>query len=267
MAERPGLSVVLITRNEAANIRRCLDAVRWAEEIVVVDQHSADGTAEICREYGARVLSREMRHGFGEQKNFAIAQARRPWILSLDADEVVTPALRGAIEQATAAPGDRVGFRMPRLTSYLGRFIHHCGWYPLPVLRLFKRGHGRFTDALVHEEVVVDGPVGMLEGDLLHYSYESLSVHVRKLLLYTAYDARMLERKGVRLTPLAALWYLAVKPPVVFARKYVAQGGWREGWHGVVISAMAALVTLVNYVRLAELSGWLPPASSREGGG
>jgi glycosyltransferase involved in cell wall biosynthesis len=257
VADRPPISVVLITRNEASRIRRCLDSVRWAEEIVVVDQHSADDTAAICRAYGARVIERPMSAGFGEQKNFAIAQASHPWILSLDADEEVTPALRQAIEAAVAEPGPALGFRMPRLTSYLGRFIRHCGWYPSPVLRLFRRGHGRFTDALVHEEVVVDGPVGDLGEDLRHYSYDSLSDHVRKLLVYTAYDARMLRRRGARLGPLRLLWWLALKPPAVFVRKYVLQRGYREGWHGFVLSAMAALVVLVNAVRLAELTGRL----------
>jgi glycosyltransferase involved in cell wall biosynthesis len=257
VADRPPISVVLITRNEAGRIRRCLASVRWADEIVVIDQHSSDDTAEICREFGARVVEREMAAGFGEQKNFAIAQATCPWVLSLDADEEVTPPLRAAIEAAVTAPGPYVGFRMPRLTSYLGRFIRHCGWYPSPVLRLFRRDRGRFTDALVHEEVVVDGPVGDLSEDLLHYSYDSLGDHTRKLLLYTAYDAQMLRRRGVRLGPLAALWWLVAKPLAVFVRKFVVQGGYREGWHGLVLSAMAALVVFVNAVRLAELTGRL----------
>ena len=116
MAERPEISVVLITRNEAARIRACLDSVRWAEEIVVVDQHSADGTAAICRAYGARVIERDMAAGFGEQKSFAVAQARCPWVLSLDADEEVTPALRRAIEAAVACWTRRRGGR-PWLTA------------------------------------------------------------------------------------------------------------------------------------------------------
>jgi glycosyltransferase involved in cell wall biosynthesis len=264
VAERPTIAVVLITRNEARRIRRCLESVRWADEIVVVDQHSDDGTATICRELGARVVTREMTAGFGEQKNFALAQARAEWILSLDADEEVTAALREAIEMAVATPGDRVGFRMPRLTSYLGRFIRHCGWYPSPVLRLVRRGHGRFTDALVHEELVVGGPVGDLPADLLHHSYDALVEHVRKLVLYTGYDARMLERRGARLGPLSAFWWLALKPPAVFVRKYVVQRGFLEGWHGFVLSAMAALAVLVNAVRLAELTGRLGRGSTSD---
>src|SRR5207245_427872 len=165
-----GGALVRGARNEAARIRRCLESVRWADEIVVVDQHSADGTPAICREYGARVVTRDMLAGFGDQKNFALAQATQPWILSLDADEEVTPALRREIETAVASPGEHAGFRMPRLTSYLGRFIRHCGWYPSPVLRLARPGPPRFTEALVHEEPLVNGPVGDLGVDLLRRS-------------------------------------------------------------------------------------------------
>jgi glycosyltransferase involved in cell wall biosynthesis len=257
VTERPTIAVVLITRNEARRIRGCLERVFWADEIVVVDQHSGDNTAAICRELGAWVVARDMVDGFGEQKNFAIAQARSEWILSLDADEEVTPALRAAIETAVAAPGACVGFRMPRLTSYLGRFIRHCGWYPSPVTRLFRRGHGRFTDALVHEELVLDGSVGDLDADLLHHSYDSLADHVRKLVFYTALEARMLHRHGARIGPLSAAWWLVLKPLAVFLRKYVVQRGFLEGWRGFVLSAMAALVVLVDVVRLAELTGRL----------
>jgi glycosyltransferase involved in cell wall biosynthesis len=253
VAERPEISVVLVTRNEAARIRRCLDSVRWADEIVVVDRHSRDATAAICREYGARVIEGDVAAGLGEQKAFALGQATRPWILSLDADEEVTPALRRAIEAAVAAPGACEGFRMPRLTSYLGRFIRHCGWYPSPVLRLVRRGLARFTGAEVQAEIVVDGPVGDLREDLLHHGHDSLADHVRNLLVDTAYDARMLRRRGVR----RGRWRAALEPPVIFVRTYVLQHGYRDGWHGFVLSAMAALAAFVTGVRLAELTGFL----------
>jgi glycosyltransferase involved in cell wall biosynthesis len=252
MAERAGLSVVLITRNEAARIARCLQSVAWADEIVVIDQHSTDGTPDLCRAAGARVIARDMAAGFGEQKNFALAQARQPWVLSLDADETVSPALRAEIEAVMADPGPCVAFRMPRLTSYLGRAIRHCGWYPSPVVRLVRRGRARFNDALVHEELVVDGPIGDLRHDLLHDSYDSLSTHARKLLLYTRLDAEMLARRGVRVTGRNAVWHLALKPAIVFARKYVAQRGFLEGWRGLVLSALAAFAVFINGVRLWE---------------
>ena len=257
MPERPALSVIVITRNEAARIRRCLDALRWAEELIVVDDASTDATAEICRTYGARVVVRPMREGFGEQKAFALAQARQPWVLSIDADEVVTPALRSEIEAALAVPSSCLGYRMPRLTSYLGRPIRHCGWYPLPVLRLFRRDRARFTDALVHEEVLVDGPVGDLRADLLHASYDSLAVHAVKTRLYSGYEARMLERRSVRAGGLRSWWLLVLRPAWIFVRKYVGQRGWREGWHGLVLCTLAAFGVFVANVRLAERTGWL----------
>jgi glycosyltransferase involved in cell wall biosynthesis len=267
--ESSGLSVVLITRNEAGRIRRCLDSVRWADELIVVDQHSTDATGEICREYGATLVLREMRAGFGEQKNFAINRASCPWILCLDADEEVAPALRGAIQDAIANPKGCVGFRIPRLTCYLGRFIRRCGWYPSPVLRLFRRGRGRFTMSLVHEELRVDGPVGMLVQDLLHDSYGTLSDHIQKLDLYTAYDARMLASRGIRIQSIRGLWYLLGKPALVFLRKYLWQGGILEGRHGLVLSAMGAFVVFVNYVKLWELTdvqGYLQPGGEEPGG-
>lgn len=153
VADQPEVSVVLITRNESKRMRQCMDSIRWADELIVVDQNSTDGTPDICREYGAKIFFREMELGFGDQKNFAIAQASMPWILSLDADEVVTTNLRLAIQTAIAEPGEYVGFRIPRLTWYLGRSIRHCGWYPGPLVRLFRRGDGRFTDDLVHEKL------------------------------------------------------------------------------------------------------------------
>ena len=257
MPERPALSVIVITRNEAARIRRCLDGVRGAEELVVVDDARADATAEICRASGARVIVRPMPDGFGEQKAFALAQARQPWVLSVDADEVVTPALRQEIEAALADPGDHVGFRIPRLTDYLGRPIRHCGWYPRPVLRLFRRDRARFSDALVHEEVLVDGPEGDLRTDLLHWSYDSLAVHAAKTRLYSGLEARILERGGVRPGGLATWWLLVVRPAWIFVRKYLLQRGWREGWHGVVLSVLTSFGVFVANVRLAERTGWL----------
>ncbi len=247
------VSVVMIVRNEAGRIRASLESVRWADELVVVDGDSRDGTPEICREYGARVFTREMAAGFGEQKNFAVAQATRPWVLSLDADEVVTEPLRREIEAVVRSTDACDGYRVPRLTWFLGRPIRHCGWYPAPVLRLFRRGHGRFNDALVHEEVVVDGPVGDLGADLLHHSYDSIADHLKKLDLYTGLDARMLARRGVRLTARASPWLFVVKPFLAFVRRYVSQRGFLEGRHGLVLCASAAFVVFVNAVKLWEL--------------
>jgi glycosyltransferase involved in cell wall biosynthesis len=228
--------------------------VRWADELIVVDQCSTDATQEICRAFGARVMTRDMTEGFGEQKNYAINQATQPWILSLDADEVVTEELRIEIERVLRTADPLVGYRMPRLTNYLGRFIRHCGWYPRPVLRLFRRGQGRFTDARVHEELLVDGPVGNLHGDLLHFSYDTSADHIRKLLLYSGLDAHMVLDRGMRFRPLTWFWYLACQPVLIMVRKYLLQGGIREGREGLILSIMAGIVSFVTYAKAWSLT-------------
>jgi glycosyltransferase involved in cell wall biosynthesis len=253
MKEQCRISVIIITRNEARRIRACLESLGWADEIIVVDQNSTDGTDEICRNFGARVISREMSRGFGDQKNFALAQASFPWVLSLDADEVVTPELRYSIIQALKTNAIFAGYRMPRLTNYLGQFIRRCGWYPASVLRLFRKDTGRFTDALVHEEVVVNGDVGLLTGDLLHFSYEKLSDHIRKMDLYTTYDAEMISRKGVQLNRKNMAYYFFLKPILVFLKKYFLQKGYMEGVNGFILAVMAGIVTFCSYVKLWEL--------------
>jgi glycosyltransferase involved in cell wall biosynthesis len=163
----PRLSAIIITKNEARNIGDCLDTLAFCDERIVVDGDSDDGTPEIARAKGARVAAAAWQ-GFGAQKNFALSLAGGDWVLSLDADERVSPALARAIESAIAQAGFD-GYDMPRRSSFLGREMRHSGWSPDYVLRLFRRGRARFTDDLVHERVVCDGPVGRLGEALLHY--------------------------------------------------------------------------------------------------
>src|SRR6202047_2326239 len=162
MPERqvPRLSAIIIAKNEARNIGACLDSIAFCDERIVVDGDSDDGTPEIARARGARV-ARAAWHGFGAQKNFALSLASGDWVLSIDADERVSPALAHAIEDAVGRRGGDAS-EMPRRSSFLGREMRHSGWSPDYVLRLFRRGRGRFTDDLVHERIVCDGHVGRL---------------------------------------------------------------------------------------------------------
>src|SRR5580700_4187329 len=153
----PQLSAIIITRNEAANIGECLDTLAFCDERIVVDCGSDDGTVEIARGKGARVEHHDW-NGFGPQKNFALSLAGGDWVLSLDADERVTPELAAAIAAAMGDAGTD-GFELPRISSFCGRPMRHSGWFPDYVLRLFRRGKGRFDDALVHERVICDGAV------------------------------------------------------------------------------------------------------------
>lgn len=238
---RTRLSVVVITLNEEANLRRCLDSVRFADEIVVVDSGSDDATCEVARTYTDKVLFHEMR-GFGAQRQYAIEQASGDWILALDADEWVSEPLRAALiallESGSAAYAYD-GYMTYRRNIYLGRPMRYCGWYR-PILRLFRRGKGRFNDKLVHEELLVQGPKGLLPGDMMHVSYRDLAHHVQKMQWYAYLDAQELVRKGRKVYGLQAPVHIALRPVWKFLEKYVGQQGFRDGLHGLVLSCMAA---------------------------
>jgi glycosyltransferase involved in cell wall biosynthesis len=162
------LSAVVITKNEEANIERCLRSVSWVDEIILVDSDSDDATVEIARNLGAKVFRPEW-HGFGPAKQFAVDQASGDWVLSIDADEEVSFMLKNEIIQLFENDPPCAGYMLPRKTQFLGRWILHSGWYPDYVLRLFKRSAGNFTPALVHEKVEINGPVGKMHNPLLHY--------------------------------------------------------------------------------------------------
>jgi glycosyltransferase involved in cell wall biosynthesis len=243
----PGLSVILITRNEAHNVRACLESVAWADEIIVVDSGRTDHTAAIAREFTPHVHVRDW-PGFGEQKNRALDYATKDWVLSLDADERITPELRIEIE-AAISEAKYDGMYLPRLSQFCGRFIRHCGWYPDYVLRLFRRGSGRFSGDLVHETVLLNGKAGKLSSPLLHYSYRNTDDVERKIEQYAAAAARQMYDRGRTATaldaPLRAGW--------AFARTYLLRLGFLDGAAGFGIARMNARTTWRKYARLREL--------------
>jgi glycosyltransferase involved in cell wall biosynthesis len=238
------VSVIIITRNEAANIRACLESVAWADEIVVVDSGSDDGTVDICREFTTHVHVHDW-PGFGAQKNRALGYATCDWVLSLDADERVTPELRSEMEAGIRE--DRVdGFEIPRLSSFCGRFMRHSGWYPDYVLRLFRRGSASFTDALVHEGVALNGRAGKLSRPLLHYSYGNFEGVLSKLNNYSTASAAMQYRRGKRggLAKAVAhgLWS--------FIRTYLLRGGFLDGREGFMLAVLNAEHSYYRYLKL-----------------
>jgi len=198
------LSVVIITKNEAANIGECIQSVAWADEIIVVDSGSTDGTVSIAREMGAQVYLHADWPGFEPQKNRALSYASRAWVFSIDADERVTPELRAELEQAMR-DGAADGYYCPRLSQFCGTFIHHCGWYPDYVLRLFRRGAGRFSDSLVHESVLLTGATTRLKSPLLHYSYLTTDDVERKVAHYSTAAAQQMFETGKRSSQAGAL--------------------------------------------------------------
>lgn len=244
----PSLSVIIITKNEAANILDCLRSVSWAGEIVVVDSGSTDDTVSICKEEGAQVYVHADWPGFGPQKNRALGYAGKDWVLSIDADERVTPELRDELIHAMNKGGAQ-GFYLPRLSQFCGKFIHHSGWYPDYVLRLFKRGAGRFSDSLVHESLLLTGRTAKLKSPLLHYSYLTADDVDRKVEHYSAAAAQQMFQSGKR----SNWWDAALRAVWAFVRTYILRLGVLDGIAGWNIARMNARVTYLKYRKLEAL--------------
>lgn len=256
--QRAPLSAILITRDEAANIGECLASLQFAGEIVVVDNASRDGTPEIARTHGARVVHAPDWPGFGAQKNRALAEATQPWVLSIDADERVSPALRDEILRVVAADGAGAdAWEMPRHSSFCGQYMDHSGWYPDRVLRLFRRGSARFSDDVVHERVLAQGRVGRLSNDLLHISYRDLETVLDKMNRYSTAGAQNMQRQGRNGSLAGAL----VRGWWAFFRSYVLRAGFLDGRLGLVLAISIAEGTYYRYLKL-----WLagrPPGPRR----
>lgn len=244
----PKLSVTIITRNEAANIAQAIQSVAWADDLVVVDCGSTDATVATAQGLGARVLHRDWR-GFAEQKNFAAEQAAHDWILSIDADERVTPALAGEIRALLASDPALPGYRIPRVSWYLGRWIRTTDWYPNLQLRLYDRRHGRWAARRVHESVTVNGRAGRLKHELEHRPYRDIAHHLETMNRYTTLAAEEMFEQGRR----SGLGPLLTQPPAAFARNYLLRRGFVQGSAGFVISTLNAYYVFLKFLKLWEL--------------
>jgi glycosyltransferase involved in cell wall biosynthesis len=243
------LSVSIICFNEEINLRRCLESVCWADEIVVVDSFSQDRTLDIAKEYTGRVFERPWT-GYRDQKNYALAQCNGEWILSLDADEEVPEALREEIREAIRQPNGEEGYRIPRRSYYFGRWINHSGFYPDRQLRLFKRGFGVWVGGRVHERVEVQGRVGHLTNDLFHYPYEgSISGMLRKVDAFSTLNAEDLYDRGKKYH----LAQLVFRPVTKFVEVYFLKLGFLDGLPGLIIAGMSSFTMFVRYSKLREL--------------
>jgi glycosyltransferase involved in cell wall biosynthesis len=239
------LSVIVITMNEEDVIRRCLESVRWADQIVVVDSGSRDRTREICRELGATVVERDW-PGPGAQRNRAIDLATGDWVLALDADEWVPPALSEEIARRIQEPGEAVAFRIPRSSSYCGRFMQHGGWWPDYVSRLFRRGKARYGGGIVHDHLLSDGPVGTLQSHLMHEAFVDLEEVLQKVNSYSTWGAQTLQGKGRR----AGLGKAVAHGLWTFLRTYLLRAGFLDGREGFMLAVSNAEGTYYKYVKL-----------------
>ena len=245
------LSVTIITRDEAAQIGNCLESVRWADEIIVVDTGSLDRTLEICAKYTTHVYSRPW-EGYAAAKNAAIALATGDWILSLDADERVSEGLRQEIAILQQQPMDMRanGYAVSRRNYLWGRWLRYGGLYPDYQLRLFKRGQGEFTPRRVHESVAIDGPVERLQCSLEHYSYQGISDVIQRLDRYTDLAAldSWAEGRPFRRTA------LAMRPLGRFLRNYILRQGFRDGIPGLIMAVSYAFSVFVREAKLWEMA-------------
>ena len=242
------VTATVITFNEAANIQAALESLSWADEIIVVDSESTDDTVAIARKFTDKVLARPW-PGYIAQKNFAAEQASHDWVFSLDADERVTPALADEIRQRLSTTSSVSGYRVPRVTFHLGRWMRSTDWYPDYQLRLYDRRRARWAGKYVHESVKADGEVEDLRGELQHYAYRDLSHHFQTMDRYTTLAARQMFEEGRR----AGIFDLVVHPPAAFLRNYVLRRGFTDGVPGLIVSAMNARYVGLKFAKLWEL--------------
>lgn len=248
MKDKIPLSVVIIAKNEEANIRECLESVKWADEIILVDDFSIDKTVEIAKGYTERIFQKKMDIE-GRHRNWAYAQARNSWILSLDADERVTPELKEELAGLLSRPSEFRGFAIPR-RNYIGRhWVRHGGWYPSAQLKLFKKEYFRWEEAEVHPRPILDGPWAKLNNDLLHYSYKNFEDFLNKMNKQTTLEATKWVRDKRRMSRGRAFWRAYDR----FMRTYFSKKAYKEGFAGFMVSYFAALYQMLSYAKYWEL--------------
>lgn len=248
--QREKISVCIITGNEERNIRRCLESVTWADEIVVIDSFSTDGTVEIAREFTDRVYQHRWL-GYIGQKKLIKGVASNPWVMFVDADEVVSPELRDNVRHAFAKgiPHDIAGFEFPREVRYLNRWIRHGDWYPDIKLRLFRRDRGHCGGREPHDRIFVEGQVVRLKGSLYHYTYTGINDQLSTLNRFSSITAegRLTDGARFRLTD------LLLRPGFRFFRGYILKRGFMDGLPGFIIAVTVAYGTFIKYAKLWEL--------------
>lgn len=245
-----GLSVILITKNEEANLKDCLESISFANEIIVVDSQSSDKTIEIAQSFGAKVEITNDWPGFGPQKNRALNLATQDWVLSIDADERVTPELKDEILAVINGISSADCYAIPRLSWYCGRFIKHSGWYPDYVDRLFKRGSAKFSDHLVHERLLPNGTVKKLKHHFLHYSYRNFEQVLKKVDSYSTASAQQAFAKGQQGSLAQALLHGFWS----FFRTYIIRKGFLDGQYGLTLAISNAATSYYKYIKLWQLN-------------
>ena len=248
MEEKVSLSVVVLTKNEQERIGRCLESAKWADEIIVVDDESMDNTVEIVRKYTDRILVRRM-DVEGRHRNWAYAQAKNLWVLSLDADEIITPELKEGITMVLKNNPKENGFTIPR-RNYIGDYwVRYGGWYPSPQLKLFRKDKFRYEEVAVHPRAFMDEPCGHLKSDLIHFSYRSIEDFIAKLNRQTSWEADKWFKQNKPMRLGRFLWRTYDR----FMRSYFGRHGYRDGFIGFVIAFNAGFYQFLSFLKYREI--------------
>ncbi|MFH1778831.1 MAG: glycosyltransferase family 2 protein [Candidatus Omnitrophota bacterium] len=248
MEDKVPISVVVIVKNEEKRIAECLESVKWADEIVVLDDMSEDKTVEIAKRYTDKVHQRKMDIE-GRHRNYAYSLAKNKWVLSLDADERATPQLKDEIEGVVRTKDEYYGFSIP-IRNYIGDYwIKHGGWYPSPQVRLFKKDHFRYEEAEVHPRIIMPDPRGFLKSDIIHYNYKDFHDAVRKLNKQTTLEATKWIRDKRKMTLFKALWRTVDR----FIRRYFGKKGYRDGVIGLALAVFSGFYQFLTYAKYWEL--------------
>ena len=243
------ISATLVTLNEEQNLARALGSLSCCDELLIIDSGSEDRTIEIAEQHGARVIEREWK-GYADQKNFAAQAAQHDWILALDADEALSDPLAAEIHSLKSRPPSVDAYRFPRRARYLGKWIRHSGWYPDAKVRLYHRGKAEWVGNYVHESVEVSGSVGTLQGDLLHYTCDTIASHVQTVDRYTTLAAKELVERGERVG-----WVdLSLAPAWTFLKTYFLKLGFLDGLEGLAIAHMAAFYVFAKHAKARKWS-------------
>jgi len=244
------VSAIIITKNAGATLRRCLESLQWTDEIVVVDSGSTDDTIALARESGAHVHETADWPGYGPQKNRALQHASGDWVISIDADEWITPAAREEMQRVIGSSATQAAYAIPRRSSFCGRVMKHSGWWPDYVVRLFRRAVARFSDDLAHERLVVEGAIGKLKEPLMHEAIVDLDQMLGKMNGYSTASALMLSRRGKR----ASLGGAVLHGGWAFVRTYFLRLGMLDGREGFMLAVANAEGSYYRYVKLMLLS-------------
>lgn len=247
------ITAALIVKNQERHIRECLESIKWADEIIILDGFSTDGTVEICRDYTDKIFQKEF-ESFNVERVFLISKASNKWIFFVDSDMVILPELADEIKKVMINP-EFSGYRMRGLTIYLGRPIKYCGWFEPTYLRLFNREKGYYDTRLKYIDnfIIPDNKVGTLKNYFIHHGYKDISEHIIKIDRYSTLNAYDLDVKGIKITLYNSFYYLVIKPFLVFMYKYFYKLGFLDGFPGFVVSTLSAVTYFVSYLKLYEM--------------